>query len=100
MTESTTQKQIISALKLSGFLIFRMNAGRTTHNVHLSPPGTPDLLTVSPRGETIWIEVKGPKGKLRPAQETMIADLEKRGHRVIVARNVADVATLILDLCK
>lgn len=92
MSESEIQKQIIDALKLSGHLLFRMNAGKAANNIRLCPKGTPDLLAISRGGKTTWIEVKTPSGALRPAQKEMIADLESRGQRVIVARSLDDIA--------
>ena len=91
MTESEIQKQIITYLKLSNYLVFRMNSGKTQYNVQLCPKGTPDLLAISPQGKTLWIEVKTASGKLRESQVKMIADLESRGQKVIIARSVKDV---------
>ena len=90
MTESEIQKQIIHYLKLKGCIVMRLNSGRAAHNVRLCPPGTPDLLAIY-RGGSVWIEVKTEKGKLRPEQENMHKELIEMGHRVIVARGVADL---------
>ena len=91
MTESQIQKQIIDALKIAGHLVFRMNAGQTSYNVKLAPKGTPDLLTISPKGKITWIEVKAGKGKLRDSQVVMHHDLKRRGQRVIVAYNSTQI---------
>lgn len=90
MTESEIQKQIIDYLRLSGFIVFRMNSGQAKNNVKLCPPGTPDLFAVGPKGG-VWIEVKTESGKLRQAQVDMIAELKRYCQKVTVARSVEDV---------
>lgn len=90
MTESAIQKQIVEILERMGCLVFRMNSGRTQHNVRLSPAGTPDLLVITPEGRVYWIEVKTPNGTVSKTQEKMHQKLRERGHAVIVARKVDD----------
>jgi len=46
MTEAEIQREIVEALRLAGFLVFRMNSGRVMKNLTLCPEGTPDLLAV------------------------------------------------------
>ena len=92
MTESTIQKQIIDYLKAAGHIVLRMNSGMAAKNIHLCPPGTPDLLTVSPSGKVTWVEIKTATGKLRPAQVDMICDLKARKQEIIIARSLSDVS--------
>lgn len=94
MREAEIQKQIIDVLKLHNALVFRLNSGQRNNNVKLCPNGTPDILAILPT-QTLWIEVKAPKGKLRPTQGEMHAQLQERGQRVIVARSVDDVIEAI-----
>jgi len=94
MTESQIQKQIIDYLKLSGYLVFRMNSGKARNNIRLCPPGTPDLLAVSSKGN-LWIEVKTDSGKCTKEQNDMQYDLRKTGEQVIIARSLDDVKEFI-----
>jgi hypothetical protein len=93
-SESDVQREIIKALEDCGWLVFRMNAGGRKAGrsyVHLAPKGTPDLLAVPYVGAPMWVEVKREGGELREDQIAMLADLRKRGQRVLVARSVDDV---------
>jgi hypothetical protein len=59
----------------------------------LSIPGGPDAL-IGFRGENLVMEVKQPKGKLRPSQEAWHA--RWRGAAVIVARTPAEAVAALL----
>lgn len=97
MTESAIQKQITEALKLKGYMVFRMNSGMARKNVKLCPAGTPDLLALGP-GNMFWIEVKTETGRLRPEQASMHVKLERLGQTVLIARRVEDVLNYINKL--
>jgi hypothetical protein len=97
MTESEIQKQIVDFLKLSGCLVFRMNAGKRQNNMTLAPAGTPDLMAITRCGDTIWLEVKTETGKLRETQEKMIAELVNRFQAVYLVRSVEDVKKSLQD---
>lgn len=94
MTESQIQKQIIDYLKLSGYLVFRMNSGKARNNIRLCPPGTPDLLAINGR-KNVWIEVKTKNGKLNEDQIYMHDELARRYEKVIVVRSLNDVREYI-----
>jgi len=89
-TESAIQKEIIDYLKLRNALVFRLNAASMSSRIKPCPPGTPDILAITYNG-VLWVEVKTEKGKLRPSQEKMHAELQERGQRVIIARCLDDV---------
>ncbi len=95
MTESQIQKQITDALKDAGYTVFRMQSGMVKgasgRFMRLCPAGTPDLLVVRSFGQVLWIEVKVPGGKFKPAQEPMIEKLRDMGHDVLVAHSLDDV---------
>lgn len=91
MIESEIQKQIIRYLELQGYLVFRMNAGKTRYNVRLAPPGTPDLLCLMNNGRSLWIEVKQPSKKPTSVQTEFHKKLITSGHKVIVACSIDDV---------
>lgn len=94
MTESQIQKQAIELLKLSGYLVFRLNSGRARNNIRLCPPGTPDLLAVK-EGRVLWIEMKKPGGKLRWEQVEMIANLLNKGQEVAVISGILELREMI-----
>lgn len=95
MTEADLQRSIIEYARAVNCMVFRMNAGRGRQNQRLCPAGTPDLQVIDRYGQTWWVEVKGPSGKLRAEQETMIRELEARQQVVIVARELEDVTRRI-----
>lgn len=61
-------------------------------------PGFPDLV-VLPYAHVgpLFFEVKGPKGKVSPAQRIVIGRLEELGYRVAVVRSVDDVAARLAE---
>jgi len=87
MKEADIQREIVKALRQLGFIVLRLNAGKTQHNVKLCEPGTPDLLAIG-HEVTLWIEVKAPGGKLRDTQVEMHKQLRKRGQLVAVCDSV------------
>ena len=94
-TESEIQKEVMTFLKVCGFMAFRMNSGYIKKNVKLSPIGTPDIMAISPYGKTTWIEIKTETGKLRDSQIDMHAKLRSYDQNVIVARSVKDVEKIV-----
>lgn len=93
--EGKIQKVIVDYLKIQGWLVFRMNAGKTKINVTMNQKGTPDLLAISPTGGPLWIEVKTPAGIVNEAQEAMHLELRHRYHKVAIVRSVEDVEKAI-----
>jgi len=91
MTEAEIQKQIVEYLRAQNCTVVRINSGSAKHNLKLAPAGTPDLLVIDRYGRHTWIEVKGPKGKLREAQVEWINLHQARGVHVIVAYGLEDV---------
>ena len=97
MREGEIQRNIIEYLKLAGYLVFRMNAGKARSNISLAPAGTPDILAVGREGETVWVECKTAKGRANKEQLRMHGELMSRGHTVTIARCVEDVKEVIDD---
>ena len=95
MTESEIQKQVIAYLKVCGFMVYRMNSGYVKKNVKLSPPGTPDILVISPYGKIYWLEIKTATGQLRDSQKEMHEKLRSYGQEILVIRSVKDVQEII-----
>lgn len=94
MTEGQIQKQAIELLKLSGYLVFRLNSGRARNNIRLCPPGTPDLLAVK-QGRVLWIEMKKPGGVLSESQVDMITALMNHGQEVAVVSGILELQEMI-----
>lgn len=95
MREADIQRDIVDYLKLAGYVVFRMNAGRAKKNVTGAPAGTPDILAISPRGRHLWVEVKTEEGTVSQTQQAVIDELIRRGDSVIVARSVGDLENVI-----
>lgn len=98
MTETEIQNSIRIALSDCG-VVLRLNVGEftTVDGRHISsglPKGTSDLLFIG-HGYIAFIEVKRPKGRIRPEQITFINSMRKLGHRACIARSVADALKII-----
>ncbi len=94
MIEIPIQKQIIDYLKVTGFIVFRMNAGKGRYNQYLAPNGTPDLLAVKKHRKKplqVWLEIKAGKNKPTPEQLAMHKKLRAAGQIVITVRSLDDV---------
>jgi len=75
MLEQARQKKISDRLKKEGWIVVKLI--KTTMN------GIPDLMALR-NGETLFVEVKQPKGKLAPLQELRIQELRDQGFRAEV----------------
>jgi len=75
MLEQAIQKKISDRLKKEGWIVVKLI--KTTMN------GIPDLMALR-NGETLFVEVKQPKGKLAPLQELRIQELRDQGFRAEV----------------
>ena len=76
ITEAAFQRQIQELAALLGF----------SHQYHVkwsmqSAAGFPDLVLLAPtKGRTVFLEVKGPKGKLSPKQADWLEALRQAGN--------------------
>lgn len=71
MLERKVQHDAMKMLEGFGWLVYKTEAvGRR---------GYPDLTCISPDGGVIFIEVKGPSGRLRREQARLIARWRERG---------------------
>lgn len=86
-TETDIMRAIRDFLRLHGWKVVR------NHQSLGSEKGIPDLTAIR-GGETVWIEVKTPKGRLSAYQEAWLQDLEDHGGWWIVARSIEDVEHL------
>jgi hypothetical protein len=93
MRESEIQAEILSWLKARGIWHRRIPLGGVAHGgLRKKSPlvGMPDIMIII-RGQAIFIEVKDAKGKLSEIQRQTIAELERHGALVIIARSLDDI---------
>jgi len=98
MTETDIQRAIQIALSDYG-IVLRLNVGEftTKDGRYISsglPVGTSDLLFIG-QGYIAFIEVKQPKGRIRPEQIHFINAMRKLGHRAGIARSVPDALSIV-----
>jgi hypothetical protein len=117
--EGQIKKAIMDYLAARYVFAVRMNSGMQfgEHKgkkwaVHLNAPGTADILafpldnivlfrgvpvyeSIIARIRPLWIEVKAPKGKQSKLQKSFQAQVEREGHRYIVARGIGDVEEVL-----
>ena len=86
-TETEIQNAIREYLRWRGWFVIRHQQGLGCHK------GLSDLTAIK-NGQTVYIEVKAPKGKLSEWQQDFQADIEAHGGLYVVARSVEDVEFL------
>jgi len=100
-TEAALKRAVVPALKLAvgkRGRVLRMNAGNTLivgkdgqkRRIQGVEPGTPDLLVLLDGGRCVWIELKGPKGRMELSQVAWHTAARALGHRVVVARTIGE----------
>jgi len=85
-SEQQIQRLIMRGLRLAGYRVERIQAGRGRRNQHLASEGMPDLFVFG-RGRSIWLEVKDGTGRTSEAQDATHAQLAKCGQHVAVVRS-------------
>ncbi len=80
MLENAIQSNIVKYLNSIGYL--------TVKNITVSKTGWPDLTTIKPNGDHLYIEVKQPGQKLRPSQEVRHQQLRDHNTEVITITSV------------
>ena len=89
MTESQIQSDIQEYLRYNGWFVFKIHQqGKFCYK------GITDLIAVKD-GKTLFCEVKGDKGKLRPEQIKFMDDIKDHGGVHVVARSIDDVRNII-----
>jgi len=88
MNEAQIQKQIVDYLRHTGWFV----AITSQKGISFATPGLPDLIAVKDsirkRRRTVWIEVKGPRGRQRPEQIKFQDELERHGGDYLLANNL------------
>lgn len=93
--EALVSKEIRAFLKLIGCSVYSTEQGyRSERGGTRQTPGIPDLLVFNSRDSQVpffFIEVKGPKGKLRDSQIVFRDECLRTGVPYLVAHDVRDV---------
>lgn len=71
MREQQIQSKKIKELEALGYYVIKL--------VSTNKNGIPDLIAIPPNSDVLFIEVKGPNGKLSKLQEFRIKELNKHG---------------------
>ncbi len=96
-TETQILCAILDYLAARRILGFRMNTGQMVQErggrkrvIKFGVIGMADVLAF-PDARVLWIETKTRTGKQSPFQRSFQAQVERAGHRYIVARSIEDV---------
>ena len=100
--EGPIQAAILQWLAAEHILAFRMQVGAVKLDnrfVRFGTPGMADILAFpawhdcgkARMGSVVWIECKAEKGKQSELQKSFQAQVEREGHRYLLARSVDDV---------
>src|SRR5690606_21130381 len=93
--EKRLQLEIRRALETLGFDVTSTSQPQRA----MMTAGIPDLYARHPRWKLrLWIEVKTPKGRIRPAQAAWIEAERAAGGHAIVARSLADVIEALKEI--
>ena len=74
MKESVIQSKKIKELEAQGYYVIKLT--KTNKN------GIPDLIAIPRNSDVLFVEVKGPKGKVSPLQDWRIKELEQHNIKV------------------
>jgi len=94
--EAAALLEVLKALKGHPLVAWceRMNSGAArmgTRFVRFGWPGCPDVLGQLKDGRLLGVEVKGPTGRLRPAQVVFMERIRAAGGVAFMARDCRDV---------
>jgi Holliday junction resolvase len=103
MTEAEIQRQCIELLTRTGWLVVRVNSGRT-RNIPWArwynseglcrPKGVSDLLCIKD-GRFLAIEVKAPGETISPFQREFLQAAENHGAEVLIIDDVKDLESYL-----
>lgn len=78
MRESAIERYLVKRIQRIG--------GRCYKLKFLGHDGAPDRLVILPGGEIVWVELKTPNGRTRPAQIRMHQELKAFLQEVLILR--------------
>jgi hypothetical protein len=100
--EGDIKRQILKALERAGAFAFRVQSGMVKVRgawMHLSPPGTADILViVPPHGRLLGLEVKTAKGSEHAAQLTWADAVRRVGGEVRTVRSPSEAVSAYLEI--
>ena len=101
--EAAALSEVLKALRAHPAVVWceRMNSGAAkigNRFIRFGFTGCPDVLGMLTDGRLLGVEVKAPKGKLRPEQAFMLERINGAGGVGFVARNCLDVIRALNQL--
>ena len=99
--EAAALVEVLQALRAHAAVAWceRMNSGAVRMGarfVRFGWPGCPDVLGQLKDGRLLGVEVKGPTGKLRPAQTVFLERIRSAGGVAFMARDCRDMLRELL----
>jgi Holliday junction resolvase len=80
MLESKIQRKKIKELEKEGYYVIKL--------ITTNRPGIPDLIAIPPNSDVLFVEVKGPTGKLSSLQEYRIKELANKNIKTEVYKPI------------
>jgi Holliday junction resolvase-like predicted endonuclease len=80
MLESKIQNKKIKELEKQGYYVIKL--------IVTNRPGIPDLIAIPPNSDVLFIEVKGPNGKVSKLQEFRHQELADKGIKVEIFKPI------------
>lgn len=104
--ENQIQAQIVSFLRMNNIICFSVPNGSYLPNTATRMifkrtgllSGVADLVLLLPGGETIFIEVKTPKGRLSATQQEFRKEVTELGFTYLVMRDLQDAVDFVKGL--
>ena len=78
MKEQQIQAKKIKELESQGYYVIKL--------INTNKNGIPDLIAIPPNSDVLFVEVKGPTGKVSKLQEFRHKELEEKGIKVEIFR--------------
>lgn len=97
MSETDLKRAVTKYLEMSGWLVTRAQAGRVRIGVQLAKTGTADLVCCAD-GRYVEVEIKLPKGSMRPSQEKRCGAVLARNGRYFVVRSMTDAIAMVKEM--
>ena len=80
MLESKIQNKKIKELEKQGYYVIKL--------IVTNRPGIPDLIAIPPNSDVLFVEVKGPNGKVSKLQEFRHQELADKGIKVEIFKPI------------
>lgn len=104
--ENGIQEKIVTFLRYSGVMVFSIPNGANMPNVRTRAifhrtgllAGAADLVLLLPGGETVFVEVKTPKGRQQDSQKWFQQKVTDLGFTYLIWRNIGDALEFVKGL--